>query len=34
MMQICVAKSAYLNVPGVLVRAVLYFVIWSLYAYF
>ena len=27
------AKSAYLNVPGVLVRTVLYFVIWALYAY-
>jgi hypothetical protein len=28
-----VAKSAYLNVPGVLVRTVFYFVIWALYAY-
>lgn len=28
-----VAKSAYLNVPGVLARTVLYFVIWTLYAY-
>ncbi len=28
-----VAKSAYLNIPGVLVRAVFYFAIWGLYAY-
>jgi hypothetical protein len=27
------AKSAYLNVPGVLVRTVFYFIIWALYAY-
>ncbi len=28
-----VAKAAYLNVPGVLVRTVLYFAVWTLYAY-
>ena len=28
-----VAKSAYLNVPGVLARTVFYFVVWALYAY-
>ena len=28
-----VAKSAYLNVPGVLVRTVFYFAVWALYAY-
>jgi hypothetical protein len=28
-----VAKSAYLNVPGVLVRTVIYFAVWALYAY-
>jgi hypothetical protein len=28
-----VAKSVYLNVPGVLVRTVLYFAVWALYAY-
>src|SRR5579862_8872515 len=28
-----VAKSAYLNVPGVLARTVIYFSVWALYAY-
>ena len=27
------AKAAYLNVPGVIVRAVFYFVVWTFYAY-
>src|SRR5579863_2271871 len=28
-----VAKSAYLNIPGVLARTIVYFAVWSLYAY-
>ena len=28
-----VAKSAYLNIPGVVIRTILYFAVWALYAY-
>ena len=27
------AKSAYLNIPGVVIRTILYFAVWALYAY-